>query len=67
MVAVRSRLLDWASSIIMASVRFSTTIGAGTAVVRPTASRVCHRRQSVRTIKEVCPDSREELREYVHV
>ena len=48
-----------ASSIIMASVGFGTTIGAGTVVARPIASRVVAVGNPARVIKEVCPDSRE--------
>jgi virginiamycin A acetyltransferase len=48
-----------ASSIIMASVGFGTTIGAGTVVVRPIANQVVAVGNPARVIKEVCPDSRE--------
>jgi virginiamycin A acetyltransferase len=48
-----------ASSIIMASVGFGTTIGAGAVVVRPIASEVVAVGNPARVIKEPCPDSRE--------
>jgi acetyltransferase-like isoleucine patch superfamily enzyme len=48
-----------ASSIIMASVGFGTTIGAGAVVVRPIASQVVAVGNPARAIKELCPDSRE--------
>lgn len=48
-----------ASSIVMASVGFGTTIGAGSVVVRPIASQVVAVGNPARVIKEVGPDSRE--------
>lgn len=45
-----------ASSIIMASVGFGTTIGAGAVVVRPIASQVVAVGNPARPIKELCPD-----------
>ena len=48
-----------ASSIIMASVGFGTTIGAGAVVVRPIASQVVAVGNPARASKELSPDSRE--------
>jgi virginiamycin A acetyltransferase len=48
-----------ASSIVMASVGFGTTIGAGSVVVRPIASQVVAVGNPARVVKEVGPDSSE--------
>ena len=48
-----------AFSIIMASVGFGTTIGAGAVVVRPIASQVVAVGNPARVIKEVGSDPRE--------
>ena len=48
-----------ASSIIMASVGFGTTIGAGAVVVRPIASQVVAVGNPARPIRELCSDPRE--------
>jgi acetyltransferase-like isoleucine patch superfamily enzyme len=48
-----------ACSIIMASIGFGTTVGAGAVGVRPIASQVVAVGNPARAIKELCPDSRE--------
>jgi acetyltransferase-like isoleucine patch superfamily enzyme len=58
-VEIRDDCWIGASSIIMASVGFGTTVGAGAVVVRPISSQVVAVGKPTQAIKDVCPPSME--------